>query len=46
MTIGSGERNFTISGIKGRGLSTDSGRRKLRKRVRMIMMSWNSLIVI
>ena len=24
----SGEKNFTISGIKGRGLSTDSGRRK------------------
>ena len=39
MTIRSGERNFIISGIKGRGLSTDGGRRKLRQKARMIMMS-------
>ena len=38
VTIGSGEKNFTISGIKGSGLSTDSGRRKPRQKVRMVMM--------
>ena len=29
-TIGSGKRNSTISGIKERGLSTDTGRKELR----------------
>ena len=29
-TIGSGGKNSTISGIKGRGLSTDTGKRKSR----------------
>ena len=37
--IGNGERNFTISGIKGRGPNTDGGKRKVRMKVRMIMMS-------
>jgi hypothetical protein len=34
-TIGSGERNSTISGIEGRELSTDTGRRKPRQKAMM-----------
>ena len=45
-TIRSGKRSSTISGIKERGLSTDTGRRKLSKTVRMIIMSWNMLAIV
>ena len=44
--IGSGERNSTISGINGRELNTDAGRRKLRWKVRMTQMSSKLLVVV
>jgi len=45
-TIGSGERNSTISGINGRELNTDAGRRKLRQKVRMTQMSSKLLVIV